>query len=95
MTPEPTTYREILEQLQYGTLMSDNQEPMLSNNLDIAEAAIKALVEERVINDDEELITPENYAKFSKDNTAIFYENRARDVRNKLRAQQRKVNGEL
>lgn len=31
---------EVLEQLQYGTTMSDNQEPMLTNNRNIAKQAI-------------------------------------------------------
>lgn len=36
---------EILKQLQYGTLMSDNQEPMLTNNRNIAEQSILVLIE--------------------------------------------------
>ena len=31
---------KILEQLQYGTIMSDNQEPQLTNNRNIAKQAI-------------------------------------------------------
>jgi len=34
------TMDEILQQLQYGTTMSDNTEPMLTNNRDIATKAI-------------------------------------------------------
>lgn len=38
---------EILEQLQYGTQMSDNEEPMLTNNRNIAKQSILALLSER------------------------------------------------
>ena len=37
---------EILEQLQYGTTMSDNQEPMLTNNRNIAKQSIAQKVRE-------------------------------------------------
>lgn len=32
---------KILEQLQYGTIMSDNQEPQLTNNRNIAKQALE------------------------------------------------------
>jgi len=37
---------EILNQLQFGTIMSDNKEPMLTNNRDIATQALRQLVNE-------------------------------------------------
>lgn len=37
--------KEILEQLQYGTTMSDNTEPMLTNNRNIAMADLQAEIE--------------------------------------------------
>lgn len=58
-------------------------------DLELVDKDIKDLALE-LIGDDEDLVTPENYAKFSKNDTALFYENRARDTRNKLRAALRK-----
>lgn len=37
------TIDSILQQLQYGTVMSDSQEPMLTNNREIAELQLQAL----------------------------------------------------
>lgn len=40
---------EILEQLQYGTIMSDNQEPQLTNNRNIAKQAIDTYTADKEI----------------------------------------------
>lgn len=49
MTPTPPDkdkIDEILEQLQYGTVMADNTEPALTNNRNIAKQAINRLIVE-------------------------------------------------
>jgi len=64
---------EALIQLQYGTMMSDNQEPMLTNNRDIAHEAItQAMLDMPELQDDDvgkmilesEEINKVEYARF-------------------------------
>lgn len=49
--------RKILEQLQYGTVMADNSEPALTNNLEIALEALNSAAKELVLASKPEPVT--------------------------------------